>query len=1349
MTDLAVGQTVRLQADGRTKTGVVRFVGQTAFSGGDWVGVELEGPTGKNDGSVQGERYFDCLPAHGMFVRPSALTILAQAPPPKPAPARRAARPSSILAGSAGRGTGGDASLAKRMSLNAPSPSPGPRSSRPTSIARVGSRHVPPPGLTVADRCLRTEQSPNKSPTKQLATAASSGPNSRTGTPSNARAVSGAVRSRPSTGPPRQSMGPPPIPTSRAPRPSGVGAPARTVSGAASRTVGARPTLGGARPRPQPLGVRPASGDQSGSEAGSARDSAGRVISPPKSDDGILSPQPKSPVRSRTEALEKLTADSPIPTKAPPPAPAPVSQRPAASTASAAAANREIDQLKTKLRVIEKKRLEDREKIKGLDKIQGERDRFEAIIQKLQTKYHPQQQENSDLKRLLKEAEVRLESLESLQAEHESVLELATLDREMAEEKAELFRDEAAASRTKIEELELELEVLKADNDELEKGMSPEERTSAGWLQMERNNERLREALIRLRDITRDQETELKDQIKLLEDELHDYGQVKEELDVSQEKLSQAEHAVEDLRQQLDNVMGAEDMLEELTHRNMALNEELDEKKVIIEDLTNLIEVGDELEINHVQNEREMQGELDDKDAIIVSQAQQVTQQQDTIDVMEHTLSRFRQLVASLQTDLEDMRASHAVTENESEQLESKSRAMMDLNMKLQISAAKAQVKTIDLELRRMEAQEAAQHLEIVKLFLPETYQSDRDSVLALLRFQRLAFKANLLSNFIKERANGQAHPGHEDDVFAGCDAIDKLTWVAAMCERFVHSISHCSMERFAKFEGALYELEPVERALNAWIDGLRRDDLKEQQCASDLQRTIALMSHLGEVHITDDLMSFADDIRMRALHMQSHLESAATTVHTTRAMVQRVIPPAGDDDELAQHFARRCEAVITQTRSAKVVVGKVIRELEGLRTSSMSLLPDTLEAFAQCEGATQDLANLARQVGLDLHQLLHEEGRTEKYTYEEVQTSAQRSSGGEEADLFATYLGQLRAVSSQVSDLLALAGDVSQLQEFDRPQAPWLLRSRELKALKTIPVDAEEELRRLKEDLHEARRGLAQRDDLLATAHLKADTLEARMRDAGAKAARIADLEAAVEAHQTATQSLKEDIELQDRELKTLETDRDKWKKIAGDTRLLAAGPDEAAGPGGGARAGQERAVATAREMEGLRDDIAALQSTVRYLRDDSRRARVVEQSRLDWLAEPLVRPAPRAAQRRRLVAAEGRDALGELVRMAAAATVYDLSTVPKDKLAWKPQRSTPQHHAAQRADDYAAWKDWQDAVLRKSEAVLGRPAAAGERARRRPLAGLQVRLPDDGAVGKTTGGGERGGQVQIVGSP
>lgn len=46
---------------------MLRFCGSTDFASGQWAGIELNEPVGKNDGSIAGVKYFDCKPKHGML----------------------------------------------------------------------------------------------------------------------------------------------------------------------------------------------------------------------------------------------------------------------------------------------------------------------------------------------------------------------------------------------------------------------------------------------------------------------------------------------------------------------------------------------------------------------------------------------------------------------------------------------------------------------------------------------------------------------------------------------------------------------------------------------------------------------------------------------------------------------------------------------------------------------------------------------------------------------------------------------------------------------------------------------------------------------------------------------------------------------------------------------------------------------------------------------------------------------------------------------------------------------------------------------------------------------------------
>ncbi|KAJ1827031.1 hypothetical protein LPJ73_008867 [Coemansia sp. RSA 2703] len=69
--DVKVGQRCKVGE----RRGTVRYVGNTKFKPGMWVGIEYDEPMGKNDGSVDGERYFQCRPEYGSFVKPEVVVV--------------------------------------------------------------------------------------------------------------------------------------------------------------------------------------------------------------------------------------------------------------------------------------------------------------------------------------------------------------------------------------------------------------------------------------------------------------------------------------------------------------------------------------------------------------------------------------------------------------------------------------------------------------------------------------------------------------------------------------------------------------------------------------------------------------------------------------------------------------------------------------------------------------------------------------------------------------------------------------------------------------------------------------------------------------------------------------------------------------------------------------------------------------------------------------------------------------------------------------------------------------------------------------------------------------------------
>lgn len=73
---LSVGLEVKIKNKEDMGSAIIRFIGETSFSPGCWVGLELHQGGGKNNGIVNDVQYFTCDDNRGLFVRPSQVEAI-------------------------------------------------------------------------------------------------------------------------------------------------------------------------------------------------------------------------------------------------------------------------------------------------------------------------------------------------------------------------------------------------------------------------------------------------------------------------------------------------------------------------------------------------------------------------------------------------------------------------------------------------------------------------------------------------------------------------------------------------------------------------------------------------------------------------------------------------------------------------------------------------------------------------------------------------------------------------------------------------------------------------------------------------------------------------------------------------------------------------------------------------------------------------------------------------------------------------------------------------------------------------------------------------------------------------
>lgn len=414
---------------------------------------------------------------------------------------------------------------------------------------------------------------------------------------------------------------------------------------------------------------------------------------------------------------------------------------------------------------------------------------------------------------------------------------MAALDREVAEEKAEALEAELADIKELVETLKIEVEVLKEENAVLDDPPAlGEQNSKMAFIQMEKRSERLAEALFKLQSDNKAQQTRIA--------ELERQGDAAETLQArlaeANAELRNAQVHIDDLKQELDNALGAEEMLEQLTERTLSMGEKIEEMRITIEDLEALKEMADELEENHIENERQLEEQI----SVLTSRLNQETQNIDNLaEVLadrDSTIEQFRELVAKCQEEITHLRERSDQRQVDDTDSAMHSQVVMSLNMKLQTSAIKNRARAVDYALSRLELEQAKERVAIIQQYLPDEYfLADAAATDALLFLQRLAGKADLLiTTFCEIHDLPDTLQEARDDMLVGvCELRGSLTQFATFLRRFVGILRRSTPDEYISLAPVRLELGAVERKVDLWFEQIRKDEFVEKDCAEELNK--------------------------------------------------------------------------------------------------------------------------------------------------------------------------------------------------------------------------------------------------------------------------------------------------------------------------------------------------------------------------------------------------------------------------------------------------------------------------------------------------------------------------------
>ncbi|VDM95812.1 unnamed protein product [Thelazia callipaeda] len=440
-------------------------------------------------------------------------------------------------------------------------------------------------------------------------------------------------------------------------------------------------------------------------------------------------------------------------------------------------------------------------------------------------------------------------------SEIEERLELVTVEKEMAEEKAELLQTELDIEKQHVQELEVELGVLRSKLDKAG--------TDLVQKQLEYQNEKLREAVVRLRDISGLLTEDKRKLVQRNETLSNESSALVKICEILKNNLAKAEQTIVMLNNQIEATAYSEQIIEMLTEKSVDLEKKISELEETVEDYEAIRTMDEEILESQKETEKELKKEIDVANNQISGLLIQMKMHGKEVDKYEEVITKFRRKIAELNEEIQEKQDEIFRLEEEVKMKEI-CNAMAEHSFHM-TSISRTFAEIVHAEVCALELKYEIELSNYLRAFLPDNFAKhggDADAVLLTVRLSRLPAKAQLLKKLLNHKY--PLVPGgmrcehvtqsHKAEQWAHCAKfmflLSGLGGVVRKCESIVRQ---CSVERLLRLAQLQTEFAKEERIIDEYIDLLKSDKFDENTPTDGIDQAIRYFENILSVHLSSE----------------------------------------------------------------------------------------------------------------------------------------------------------------------------------------------------------------------------------------------------------------------------------------------------------------------------------------------------------------------------------------------------------------------------------------------------------------------------------------------------------------